>query len=276
MPSMEPDVALWIVATPIGTLGDLSPRAREVLGTVQAIAAEDTRRARQLLSAVGVPAPELIALHAHNEAERAAAVAERARTQDVALLSDAGTPAVSDPGGQVVAAAHALDVEIRSVPGPSALAAALAASGLPVAPSTFVGFAPRKGRAAWARSTLQRPETLVIFEAPTRLPDLVAELASVDPVREACMCREISKKFEQILRRPLLVLADSLREQAPLRGECVLVVGPGAPPAAAAPAPLQGDGIKDVAAALAARWGVPRRDVYRALLDLEGRLSREG
>lgn len=268
-------MALWIVATPIGTLGDLSPRAREVLGEVAAILAEDTRRTRQLLSAIQVPAPELVALHAHNERERAGALAERALTQDIALLTDAGTPGVSDPGSQIVAQALACGVEIRSVPGPSALSAALAASGFPVAPSTFLGFPPRKGREGWVRAALGRPETLVLFEAPSRLPRLVADLATVAPGREACMCREISKKFEQVLRLPLAELARELAGQAPLKGECALVIGPGEPLAPAAPVPLQGDGVKEIAAALAGRWGVPRREVYQALLDLQGSLRRD-
>ncbi len=266
-------MALWIVATPIGTLGDLSPRAREVLGQAAAIAAEDTRRTRQLLGAVDVAAPELLAVHAHNEEGRAEAVARRALTEDIALVTDAGTPALSDPGALVVAAAHALGVEIRSVPGPSALAAALAASGLPAAPSTFLGFPPRKGRAAWAASALARPETLVLFEAPGRVVDLLRALAAVDPAREACLCRELSKKFEQVLRAPLAELAASLGDAERLRGECVVVVGPSTGGAAEPEAPIAvGEGLKDVASALAARWGVPRRDVYRGLLDLEASL----
>lgn len=261
-------MALWIIATPIGTLDDLSPRARRTLEGASVIAAEDTRHTRQLLSALDISAPEMVALHAHNEEERAHLLVERARSQEVALVSDAGTPSVSDPGGRLVQAALEAGVEIRSVPGPSALAAALAASGFPAAPSTFLGFAPRKGRAGWARSCLERPEALVIFEATTRLANLVGELAAIDPAREACMCREISKKFEQIVRRPLGELHEALGAMGRLRGECVLVVGPGEP-IPEAKVTLRGDGLRDVAEVLAARWGVSRRDAYQALLRLE-------
>jgi 16S rRNA (cytidine1402-2'-O)-methyltransferase len=270
-------MALWIVATPIGTLGDLSPRAREVLGSARAIVAEDTRRARQLLGAIGVAAPELVAVHAHNEGGRAQSVARRALEEDIALVTDAGTPGISDPGGQIVAAAHALGVEIRSVPGPSALAAALAASGFLVAPCTFLGFAPRKGRDGWARDALARPEAIAFFEAPSRVIEALAALAAVDPLREACLCRELSKRFEQVVRAPLGALVEQLRAGDPPRGECVVVVGPGAPPSAPPPAALDGgEGLREIAAILAVRWGVSRRDAYQALLRAERAARDEG
>lgn len=256
---------LWLVATPIGTLGDLSPRAREVLASAAVIAAEDTRTTRKLLSAVGIAAPPLVALHAHNEAERAEELAARAEGEEVVLVSDAGTPAVSDPGVLLVAAAHRRGVPVRSVPGPSALAAALAASGFPAAPSTFLGFAPRKGRDGFAREVLGRPETVVVFEAPSRVVDLVGRLAPLAPEREAALCREISKAFEEVVRGSLADLAAGLGE---VRGECVLVIGPG-PALVADVAELEGEGLKDVARVLAERWGVPRRDVYQRLLALE-------
>jgi 16S rRNA (cytidine1402-2'-O)-methyltransferase len=263
-------VPLWIVATPIGTLDDLSPRAREVLGRAAVIAAEDTRRTRKLLGALDIPAPELVALHAHNEARRAPALVERAGEADVALVSDAGTPGVSDPGGRLVEAALAAGIEIRSVPGPSALAAALAASGFPAAPATFLGFAPRKGRRGFVEDAVRRPETLLVYEAPSRAADLVARLARAAPHREGVLCRELSKRFETVLRAPLPELAATLADQAP-RGECVVLVGPGEA-AVATPAPPVGEGVKEAAAALAARWEVPRRDVYQGLLALEREL----
>jgi 16S rRNA (cytidine1402-2'-O)-methyltransferase len=266
-------MALWLLATPIGTLGDLSPRAREVLGAAAVIACEDTRTTRKLLSAVGVSAPPLVALHAHNEGARAEEIARRAVDEEVVLVSDAGTPAVSDPGAELVAAAHRIGAPIKSVPGPSALAAALAASGFPVMPSTFLGFPPRKGREGWAREALARPETLVIYEAPSRVAGLCAELAALSPTREAALCREISKRHEEILRRPLPDLAAAFAEREIL-GECVLVVGPGEALAAAPQAQLEGGaGLKDVAEALAARWGARKRDVYQELLALEARLK---
>jgi 16S rRNA (cytidine1402-2'-O)-methyltransferase len=259
---------LWIVATPIGTIADLSARAREVLGSAAVVASEDTRVTRRLLTAAQVSAPALTALHAHNEDARAEEIAARALTEDVVLVTDAGTPGVSDPGAVVVAAAHRAGVRIRSVPGPSALAAGLAASGFSAAPSTFLGFPPRKGRASWARSALTRPETLVMFEASSRVAGLVADLAALSPQREAALCRELSKHFEEVVRAPLEGLARLLAERD-LRGECVLVVGPGDALRAEEQRLPDDAGLKDVAASLGARWGVPRREVYQALLQLE-------
>ncbi len=260
-------MALWIVATPIGTLGDLSPRAREVLGAAAAIACEDTRTTRKLLGLVGVPAPQLVAVHAHNEAEIAERIAERAAREEIALVSDAGTPGVSDPGVAVVAACHRAGVPVISVPGPSALAAALAASGFPAAPSTFLGFAPRKKRDGFCRAALERAETLVIYEAPGRIGDLLTRLAALQPERDACVAREISKLHEEVRRGTLGVLAQAFAGE--VRGECALVVGPGeALPAAEVPA-LAGEGLKDLAQALADRWGRPRREIYQRLLAWE-------
>jgi len=192
----------------------------------------------------------------------------------VVLVSDAGTPGVSDPGRFVVTACLRQGVEIRTVPGPSALASALAASGFPVAPSTFIGFAPRKGLAGFAAELATRPETLVLFEAPSRVERLVSALAGVAPHREAAVCRELSKRFEEVRRAALPQLLLSL-QQDPVRGECVVVVGPGAvvQPHVAA---LEGESVKDVATALASRWGCKRRVVYQRLLALERELGSKG
>lgn len=262
---------LWILATPIGTLDDLSPRAREVFGHAAVVAAEDTRVTRRLLSACGVPCPPLVALHAHNEAEVSGALAARAVEEDVVLVSDAGTPGVSDPGRVLVEACHALGVRTLSVPGPSALAAALAASGLPAAPSSFLGFPPRKGRDRWAQEVLRRPETLVFYEAPGRITATVTALAAVSPERVAVLCRELSKRFEENLRLPLADLASNLTARATVKGECVLVVGPGQAAEPEAPRAEVDDGasLKQIAAVLAERWGVTRREAYQRLLKVE-------
>lgn len=262
-------MALWIVATPLGTLGDLSPRAREVLGAASVIAAEDTRTTRALLSAVDIAAPPLVALHAHNEAQQADGLARRALLEEVVLVSDAGTPAVSDPGRALVDAALRLGVELRSVPGPSALAAALAASGLPASPSTFVGFPPRRGRGAWCRELLARPETLVIYEAPTRVAELTSQLAALAPARRAVLCREISKRHEEIVGDALGDLAANLEARETIRGECVLVVGPGEALAAEVAEVEDTASLKQIAAALATRWGVSKKEAYDRLLRLE-------
>jgi 16S rRNA (cytidine1402-2'-O)-methyltransferase len=261
-------MALWLVATPIGTLGDLSPRAREVLASADAIAAEDTRTARKLLTATGIRAPALLALHGHNESELGERVAERAGREEVVLVSEAGTPGISDPGASVVSAAHRLGVPVRSVPGPSALAAALAATGFSAAPSSFLGFAPRKGRDGWARAALERRETVVVFEAPGRVVDLLERLATLQPEREASVCRELSKAFEEVRRDTLAALATEFGARDAVKGECVLVIGPGQPLRPAAPV-LEGTGLKDVAKVLAERWGVTRREAYQRLLEWE-------
>lgn len=266
-------MALFIVATPLGTLDDLSPRAREILGRVALIVSEDTRRTRALLTACGIPAPPLTALHAHNESHKAEGLVHRARTQDVALVSDAGTPAISDPGRTLIASCLERGVEVRSVPGPSALPAALALSGFPAIPSTFLGFPPRKGLSGYCAGLATRPETLVLFEAPNRVPRLLNHLAEAVPHRDVAVCREISKRFEEVLRGPAPELAERLAE-VEVRGECVVVVGPG-DAVEAEPDALRSDRIKDVAAALAERWGVKKRAVYRGLLALETELEQQ-
>ncbi|TNE91990.1 MAG: rRNA small subunit methyltransferase 1 [Deltaproteobacteria bacterium] len=266
-PSTGRTMPLYVVATPIGTLGDLSPRAREVLGSVAAIACEDTRSTRKLLSACDVDAPELVAVHAHNEDRVGERIAERALTEDIALVSDAGTPAVSDPGGLVVAAAHARGVQVLSVPGPSALASALAASGFPAAPSTFLGFAPRKRRDGFADELLGHTGTVLVYEAPGRVGDLVERLAARQPERMAVISREISKKFEEHRRGPLASL-----DTTEIRGECVLVVGPG-DAYVAEQAEVGGGSLKEVAAVLAERWGIGKREAYQHLLSLEREVS---
>lgn len=260
-------MALYVVATPIGTLGDLSPRAREILGSVVLIACEDTRTTRKLLSATGVEAPQLLAVHAHNEQQVAERVAERALEEDVALVSDAGTPAISDPGVAVVAAAHAAGVTVLSVPGPSAVVSAVAASGFRAAPFTFMGFAPRKGRDAFAAELLGHAGTVAVFEAPGRVGDLVTRLAALQPDRPAVISRELSKRFEEHRRGPLSALATE-----DIRGECVVVVGPG-PAYAAEQATVGGGSLKEVAGALAERWGVSKREAYQRLLELERSLT---
>lgn len=262
-------MALWLVATPIGTLGDASPRSLQVLGSADVVACEDTRNTRKLLGLLGVKAPELVAVHAHNEDAVAERLVKRAKTETVALVSDAGTPGVSDPGSRVVTLAHAEGVQVLSVPGPSALASALAASGFPAAPSRFIGFPVRKGRDAWVDGLLSHPETVVIYEAPGRLRDLVDRIAVRLPSRELCMCREISKRFEEVVRLPARQLSNRLAAGPGIRGECVLVVGPGAVLTEQSVSVAADASLKEIAAALALRTGQKRRTVYQMLLDWE-------
>ena len=268
----EVTMALWLVATPIGTLSDLSPRARQILAGADLIAAEDTRVLRKLLAALNIASPPVIALHAHNEQKVAQRLVQQAQDKQVVLVSDAGTPAISDPGRMLIERCHQAGVLLQSVPGPSALTSALAVSGFSILPMTFLGFAPRKGRDGFARQSLMRGETLVIFEAPSRLADLVNRLAALQPDREACMCRELSKKHEEVLRRPLADLAEQLKERERVRGECVLVIGPGD---ALEPEKVEidGQGLRAIAAALALRWGTSRQIAYRRLLEWEAALG---
>ncbi|MYE16256.1 MAG: 16S rRNA (cytidine(1402)-2'-O)-methyltransferase [Gemmatimonadetes bacterium] len=232
---------LYVVATPIGNLADLSARAREVLGAADHILAEDTRRARVLLSHIGV-ATRPVSLHAHNEAARVALARRWLRAgDDVAVISDAGTPLLSDPGERLVGAVIEMGGEVVPIPGPSAILAGLAVSGLPCVPFTFTGFPPRKaGRRARAlERIIDATETTVLFESPSRLVGLLDELAarmgesgseagsrvSTAPraVRRVAVCREMTKVHEEVFRGSAAECAAHYREHPP-RGEVTVVV----------------------------------------------------
>lgn len=261
---------LYVVATPIGNLGDLSLRARETLGRVTLLLCEDTRRTRNLLSALDIPAPELWSCHAHNEAGRLNAVLSRLEAgEQIGLVSDAGTPVLSDPGDQIVAAALLAGHPVHPLPGPSAIAAALSASGLPAVPFHFLGFPPRKDGDLhrWIIEMSRLPGTLVMFEAGRRAGDLIAALAKLLPDRQGALCRELSKTYEEVRLAPLGALPTD-----PQLGEVVLVVGPGQPVVEAVAAPT-GEGLGEIADALARRWGTSRREAYQALLELERQRS---
>jgi 16S rRNA (cytidine1402-2'-O)-methyltransferase len=218
---------LYVVGTPIGNLGDLSPRAREVLETADVIAAEDTRRTRGLLSHIRAETP-VIAYHEHNEAERTADVLERlAAGANVALVSDAGTPLISDPGWRLVHAAQAAGYDVVPIPGPSAVIAALSAAGLATDRFVFEGFLPRRDGARRERlEALRRePRTLVFFEAVHRLADTLgalAELLGAD--RSAALARELTKVHEKLYTGTLGELCARLGDTIPLLGEFVIVV----------------------------------------------------
>jgi 16S rRNA (cytidine1402-2'-O)-methyltransferase len=227
---------LDVVATPIGNLGDLSPRAREVLAAADVIAAEDTRHTGALLQAIGVARP-LVSLHAHNEAQRVPELLARLEAgESVALVADAGTPLVSDPGFELVRRAARAGIDVRAVPGPSAVTAALAVAGLPTERFCFEGFLP--ARAGERRTRLaalaDEPRTLVFFEAPHRVEECVADLAAAfGDEREAVVARELTKMHETIYRGTLAQLAALARGEANFaRGEITIVVQ-GAPPASA-------------------------------------------
>ena len=222
---------LFLVSTPIGNLGDLSPRAREVLGGADLLLAEDTRHTAQLLHACGIARPPgtLESLHEHNERDRVPRLLERLRAgASVALASDAGTPLVSDPGAALVHAAAAAGVEIVAVPGPCAAIAALTLAALPAARFAFEGFLP--ARAAARREALRQlvgePRTLVFYEAPHRLRESLGDMAAeLGEARPAAVAREITKRFESVYRGTLGSLAQQAASDADMsRGELVLVV----------------------------------------------------
>lgn len=270
---------LTVVATPLGDPDDLSPRAATALREADLIVAEDTRSARRLLATAGGTDAPIVSCFDANEAARAAEVAERlAGGANVALVSEAGTPLVSDPGYRVVAAAIAAGARVVPVPGPSAVLAALVGAGLPTDRFLFLGFPPRKSgaRRKLFESVRGLAATLVLYESPMRAAATLADLAEVlGADRPACVARELTKEHEEFVRDRVGALAARYAEARPL-GEVTLVVGgaePGASEAEAlsdeeiveeARALLEhGSSARDAADELAARTGRPRRDVYR-------------
>lgn len=226
---------LHVVATPIGNLGDLSPRALETLKRVDAICAEDTRHTRQLLAHFGLERP-LLALHEHNEGDAAAPLVARLLAGDsLALVSDAGTPLVSDPGFRLVRAARAAGVRVSPVPGPSALVAALSAAGLPSDRFVFEGFlsAKAKARREHLQALAAEPRTLIFYESSHRIEETLADMAmAFGDDRPAVVARELTKLFETVLDGGLAGLVRRVREDANQRkGEFVVLVQ-GAPEAA--------------------------------------------
>jgi 16S rRNA (cytidine1402-2'-O)-methyltransferase len=233
---VAPAGTLYVVATPIGNLGDVTARARETLGAVDVVAAEDTRHSGRLLASLGLERP-LLSLHEHNEAARADELVAKLRAgQSVALVSDAGTPLVSDPGFRVVAAARAAGLRVVPIPGACAAIAALSVAGLPTDRFCFEGFLPAKGGPRRARLQLLSRETrtLVFYEAPHRIAETLADLASAfGAERTAVLGRELTKLHESVYADALGALAERARTDADMnRGEAVLVVA-GAPEVAA-------------------------------------------
>jgi 16S rRNA (cytidine1402-2'-O)-methyltransferase len=276
---------LLVVATPIGNLGDLSPRAAEALRTADAVAAEDTRRTLKLFAHMGAPPPPLLSLPAFDERGRIGGIIDRLREgQTVALCTDAGTPGISDPGGALVAAAWEAGAKVIPIPGPSAAGAALAASGFPADRFYFAGFLPRKGGARRdALALLARlPATLVIYEAGNRTAETLRDLAESLGDRPALVARELTKLHEQLERARLSELA--ARFGGEVLGEVTLVVAPpgdDAPAVVEEPAePLEqelrrrldaGEPPSGVAREVARARGLKRSDVYDAIERMKGR-----
>lgn len=270
---------LYVVATPIGNLADLTLRAIDVLKTSTRVAAEDTRRTRQLLSHLGIEGKPLDALHAHSSDRDVARLVERLEAGDsVALVTDAGTPAVSDPGDALVKAAIAAGVRIVPVPGASAVLAALVASGLATGVGfRFLGFLPRDGaaRREGIATICATPEPVVVFESPERTVETLTELADAMPDRPACVARELTKLHEEVVRGTLASLA---KERDAWRGEIAIVLGAWSveerseridDDAIDARIDRELDGgahAKTVADVVAAWSGRPRREIYERVV----------
>jgi 16S rRNA (cytidine1402-2'-O)-methyltransferase len=285
MPARELPAGLYLVATPIGNLGDVTLRALETLAAVATIACEDSRVTRRLLDRYGIATP-LVVYHDHNaEAMRPKILGILDSGVAVALVSDAGTPLVSDPGFKLVQAAHAAGHRVTAVPGPSAVLAALTASGLPTDRFFFEGFLP--AREAARRERLDElaavPGSLVFFETGPRIAAMLGDLAGRFGGRPAAVCRELTKLHEEIRRGDLAVLAQAWRDGAETRGEFVVVVGPPAKGEPAEAVDLDGlliralatASLKDAVEAVAAATGQKRRVVYQRALALPKRGSDE-
>jgi probable S-adenosylmethionine-dependent methyltransferase, YraL family len=281
-PALPP--GLYLVATPIGNAADLTLRALDVLRGADAIACEDTRVTSRLLAIHGIARP-LVPYHEHNETTMAPRLIERIRTGDrIALVSDAGTPLVSDPGYRLVTQAIDAGLQVVPIPGASAVLAALAVSGLPTHRFLFEGFLPPKS--VGRRRVLERlkdiPASLVFFEAPHRLAAALADLADVLGARPAVVARELTKLFEEVSRGSLDELASRQQEAEPPKGEVTIVVGPPLEEAE----PLSEAQVDDLivtaladqapsqaAATVATATGLPRRRIYARALEIAGRRS---
>ncbi|HET7295215.1 MAG TPA: 16S rRNA (cytidine(1402)-2'-O)-methyltransferase [Vicinamibacteria bacterium] len=273
---------LYVVATPIGNLEDVTLRALRVLREVDLVACEDTRRTGRLLKAHGIPA-RTTSFFEHNERWKGDRLLDELRAgRSVALVSDAGTPGISDPGFRLVRDARAAGLPVVPVPGPSAAIAALSVSGLPTDRFLFVGFLPsRAGARRRALEALQdRTETLVVYESPVRLRDTLVDLAAVLGDREAFLCREATKVHEEYRRAPLVALGVALAEQEDVKGEVVLVIaGRGEDEARTDESPEAvfrrlfegGLGRREAAKRAARLTGLPAREVYRRTLGSQRR-----
>jgi 16S rRNA (cytidine1402-2'-O)-methyltransferase len=273
---------LAVISTPIGNLGDLSPRARDELAAAELVAAEDTRRTGQLLTTLGLSRP-LVSLHEHNERERIDELLEKLRAgARIALVSDAGTPLLSDPGFELVRRVSQEGMSVVAVPGPSAITAALSIAGLPTERFSFEGFLPARlgERRARVAELAAETRTLVFFEAPHRIAESLEDMAAgFGTARRAAVARELTKVFETVYRGTLADLAAQARSDANFtRGEITVVVE-GAPKVAAGEAPraaldatlvvLLSELAPSKAAALAARLtGAKRNDAYARALEL--------
>jgi 16S rRNA (cytidine1402-2'-O)-methyltransferase len=281
---------LFVVATPIGNLEDITLRAIRILGEVDTIAAEDTRRTAQLLNRHGIPnRNRLVSYHEHNERERAPDLLRRlSEGGSLALVSDAGTPSISDPGYHLIALAAGAGVNIVPIPGVSAAVAALSASGLPTDAFVFVGFpARKKGKRSRQLAELSaETRTLVFYESPKRLLSLVEEAASVFGDRPAVLCRELTKIHEEFLRGSMSEIRDILRGRDEIKGECTFLVAGRAETEEPDRDTLQreidtavdtpGGKLTSLAREIASKFNIPRKRVYDEMIKLKNERLRPG
>jgi 16S rRNA (cytidine1402-2'-O)-methyltransferase len=277
---------LYVVATPIGNLEDITVRALRILrDEVVVIACEDTRQTQKLLKHYEIRKP-LISYHEHNEASRTAEIVESLeRDNSVALVSDAGTPLISDPGYRVVKAAIEHGFDIVPVPGPSAVLAALAASGLPTDEFGFIGFLPSKAgaRRKAIAEIVNAPGTVVAYESPHRILDTLADMAEILGTRPIVLAREITKIHEEFLRGSAGEIREQLAKRASVKGEITLIIGRPEKTASAVSDPLseilkleaeRGLNRMEAVKAVAKQLGLPKREIYRLAAEQDNNLPR--
>lgn len=272
-----PAGGLYLVATPIGNLADITLRALWVLHLADVILCEDTRVTRKLLSAYGISA-QLLAYHEHNAQEMQAKVLEMvAAGKRIALVSDAGTPLISDPGYPLVCAMHAAGHYVTSIPGASSITLALTLAGLPTDRFLYLGFLPPKAKARQDETAkiATLPYTLVLLESPHRIVDCLQDLASAMGSREAALIRELTKRHEEVHKAPLTELATHYAKEGAPKGEIVLVIAPAEASATALDAStleaalteaLKTESVKDASARLAELYGLSKKEVYALAL----------
>lgn len=261
---------LYVVATPIGNLEDITLRALRVLQEVGVVASEDTRTTRKLLQRYKIHKP-LISYHQHSGRDKLQRLLERLESEDVALVTEAGTPSVSDPGNELVRAAVAKSITVTVVPGPSAITAALAVSGMTGDQFVFLGFLPRRKseRRELLRSVDREPKTLVAFEAPHRFPDAIKDILEVLGDRPMVVCRELTKVHEEVFRGPVSVAMDHFTEP---RGEFTLVIE-GAAPAALSQVVSQDEIIEELRRLR--RQGASAQEAVSHLVQTSGMSKKE-
>ena len=273
---------LYVTATPIGNLSDITDRARQVLEGVDIVACEDTRVTGKLMNALGIK-NSLMAFHEHNEdKQRPYILGKIQEGAKIALVSDAGTPLISDPGYKLVEEARDMDLPVVPVPGASALTAALSVAGLPTDRFMFMGFPPSKSgaRCEWFKEVAKLKTTLVYYESTRRLPKSLADAASTLGNRPAAVCRELTKTYEEVVKDDLFKLVDHYKESGAPKGECVVVVGPPAKVTqitgeavididTALEAALNHMKVKDAAGFIAELTGQKRKTLYARALELK-------